>query len=108
MNRLRHIFSKINSSSGVFLTLVVVFIYFSFYAIKGDRGLIKYMNLNKEVRQARQINKEYALEKETWNDKVKRLSSESLDLDTLDEQARLVLNLVDPKEFIILDSDLEE
>ena len=88
--------------------ILVVFIYFTFYAIKGDRGLLKYLNLSKEVANAREISEKYALEKQQWDDKVKRLSPESLDLDTLDEQARVVLNMVGPKEFVILDSDLED
>jgi len=88
--------------------LVLVFVYFSFYAVKGERGLIKYVNLNKEVAKAREVSEKYAKEKEEWEDKVNRLSSEHLDLDTLDEQARLVLNMVGPKEFVILDSDLED
>lgn len=108
MLKLRHIFLKINSSSGLFLVLLLVFIYFSFYAVKGERGLLKYMSLSKEVATARKISAQVSQERQEWDDKVKRLSSESLDLDTLDEQARLVLNMVGPKEFVILDSDLDE
>jgi hypothetical protein len=36
------------------------------------------------------------------------MKSEHLDLDMLDQQARLVLNMVGEKEFVILDSDLDE
>ena len=108
MNKIYTFFSKVKSSSGFFLMLLFVFIYFTFYAIKGDRGLIKYMSLNREVAKARQVSEKYAQEKAEWDNKVKRLSSDSLDLDTLDEQARLVLNMVGPKEFVILDSDLQD
>ncbi len=108
MHKFWHMLTRIYSSSGIFFVLVLVFIYFSFYAVRGDRGLIRYMNLTREVATARQISAEYANQKEEWSDKVKRLSSESLDLDMLDEQARVVLNMVGPKEFVILDSDLEE
>lgn len=108
MNRLWHILSKMKSSSGFFMMLVLVTLYFSFYAVRGERGLLKYMALSKEVEQARDLEAKYAKEKDEWTDKVKRLSPESLDLDALDVQARLVLNMVGEKEFVILDSDLSE
>jgi len=108
MHKFWHMLTRVYSSSGIFFVLVLVFIYFSFYAVRGDRGLIRYMNLTREVASARRVSAEYANQKEEWSDKVKRLSSESLDLDMLDEQARVVLNMVGPKEFVILDSDLEE
>ena len=108
MNKVADLFVKVKSSSGVFIVLVLIFLYFSFYAVKGDRGLIRYMNLNKEVEKARLLSEKYAAEKQTWDNKVKRLSSENLDLNLLDEQARIVLNMVGEKEFVILDSDLNE
>ena len=90
------------------MVLVLVTLYFSFYAVRGERGLLKYMALSKEVAEAHDLEAKYAKEKDEWTDKVKRLSSESLDLDMLDVQARLVLNMVGEKEFVILDSDLDE
>ena len=108
MSRFLSFLSKIKSSSGFFLVLVLVFVYFTFYAVKGERGLIKYMNLNKEVADARLMKQKYECEKNNWQEKVNRLSSQSLDLDMLDERARLVLNLAGEKEFVIFDSDLDE
>lgn len=108
MNRLKQFISKIKSSSGFFLLLVLVFVYFSFYAVRGERGLIKYVNLNKEVSDARLCAQKYALEKEEWTQKVNRLSNQNLDLDMLDERARLVLNMAGDKEFVIFDSDLDD
>lgn len=108
MNKIWHIISKIKSSSGFFLMLVLVFVYFSFYAVKGERGLIKYMNLSKEVADARLTQEKYAQEKEAWTEKCHRLESKNLDLDMLDERARLVLNMAGEKEFVIFDSDLDD
>ena len=108
MSRFLHVLSKIKSSSGFFLMLLLVFLYFSFYAVRGERGLLKYLVLNKEVAMARSLEERYIREKNEWDDKVKRLSSENLDLDMLDERARLVLNMAGEKEFVILDSDLDE
>ena len=108
MNRLTDIFSKIARSSGLFMVLVIVCLYFTFYAVKGERGLFRYWNLKQEISQAKQLQEKYDSEKNAWEDKVGRMKSEHLDLDMLDEQARLVLNMVGEKEFVILDSDLEE
>lgn len=108
MSKFTDIFSKITRSSGLFMVLVIVCLYFTFYAVKGERGLFRYWNLRQEISQAKQIEKKYNSEKNEWDDKVNRMSSEHLDLDMLDEQARLVLNMVGEKEFVILDSDLDE
>lgn len=108
MNKLTDIFSKIKSSSGFFMILIIVCLYFGFYAVKGERGLFRYWNLKEEVDQARQMQAKYDAEKNKWQDKVNRMSSKNLDLDMLDEQARLVLNMVGENEFVILDSDLDE
>ena len=107
MSRFFALLSKIKSSSGFFLVLVLVFVYFTFYAVKGERGLIKYINLNKEVSEARVTEEKYAREIEVWTDKCNRLSK-NLDLDMLDERARLVLNMAGDKEFVIFDSDLDD
>ncbi|MBO4294273.1 MAG: septum formation initiator family protein [Alphaproteobacteria bacterium] len=108
MNRLKQFISKIKSSSGFFLVLVLVSVYFTFYAVRGERGLIKYINLNKEVSDARASAEKYALEKQEWDQKVRRLSPQSLDLDMLEERARVVLNMAGDREFVIFDSDLED
>ena len=82
--------------------------YFSFYAVKGERGLMRYVYLTEEVGNARNIAQKYAKERQNWEEKVRLLSSESLDLDLLEERARIVLNMVGMDEFIILDEDNEE
>lgn len=86
------------------LLIILAFIYFSFYTIKGDRGLIRYMQLTDEVSAAYRESAKHAAEKAEWEEKVRLLSSESLDLDMLDERARVVLNMVGPQEFVILDN----
>ncbi len=108
MNKILNILAKGKNSSGILLILIMVCLYFIFYAVRGERGLIRYFNLTKEVSKARALEQQYTIEKQEWDDKVRRLSSDSLDLDMLDEQARLVLNMVGEKEFVILDSDSGE
>jgi cell division protein FtsB len=96
-------FGKIVRSSGPLLLIIGMFIYFSYFTIRGDRGLIRYVRLSDEVSQARQVSEKYATERADWEEKVKLLSPESLDLDMLDERAHIVLNMVGAQEFVILD-----
>lgn len=108
MNFITDVWSSIKSSSGFLLVTILTFIYFSFYTIKGERGFFRYMHLTEEVSQARVLSEKYAAERQEWENKVKLLSSESLDLDMLDERAREVLNFVGPKEFVILDEVVKD
>ena len=85
------------------LITILTFIYFSFYAVKGERGFLRYVYLTDEVKEARRAAEKYAAEKSEWEAKVKSLSPDSLDLDMLDERAHIVLNMVGKDEFIILD-----
>ncbi len=92
-------------SSGFIVLLIALFSYFSYFAVKGDRGFLKYMYLQDKVAQAEQINQNYDEQRREWEQKVRLLSSSSLDLDLLDERARTVLNMIGDDEFIIIDEE---
>lgn len=94
--------SKLKNSS-VLILFVLLFFYFSFHAISGDRGLFKYLYLQKEIVSAQSIADKYEYQKNKLEEKVKLLSSSSLDLDLLEERARVVLNFAADDEFVILD-----
>lgn len=85
------------------ITIFLIFVYFSFYTINGERGLLRYMYLSKEIKYAQSIADRYSREKQDLEQKVRLLSSSSLDLDLLEERARVVLNFTAPDEFVILD-----
>lgn len=89
--------------SGFVVLLMALFCYFAYFAVKGDRGFFKYMYLQDKVAEAEQINVNYDKQRQEWEQRVKLLSSTSLDLDMLDERARTVLNMIGKDEFIILD-----
>lgn len=91
--------------SGILLLLILLFFYFSFYTINGERGLRRYMYLQKELSYAEQVANQYNQQKLKMEEKVRLLSSTSLDLDMLDERARAVLNYAGNDEFILLDND---
>jgi len=92
-------------SSGFIVLLMALFSYFSYFAVKGDRGFLKYMYLQDKVAEAEQINQSYDKQRQDWEQKVKLLSANSLDLDLLDERARTVLNMIGNDEFIIIDEE---
>lgn len=92
-------------SSGLLIFCTLLSLYFIFHGISGERGLLKMLYLRNEIAEAEQIANIYHQEKTKLEEKVKLLSSSSLDLDLLDERARVVLNFVGKDEFIILDAD---
>ena len=92
-----------SKSSAVIMLLMFLCCYFSYFAIKGERGLLKYISLQEKVAEAEKLNVTYDNKRSEWEQKVKLLSSSSLDLDLLDERARVVLNVIGNNEFIIID-----
>lgn len=71
-------------------------------ALQGERGLRGWMDLQAEKHlRAAELNA-IAMENAKLQTQVLRLSDESLDLDFLDERARLVLGLMQPNEKIII------
>jgi len=96
---------KKSKSSAVLVLLILLSSYFSYFAIKGDRGYLKYLYLRNKVTEAEKMNASYDKRRAELEQKVKLLSSRSLDLDLLDERARAVLNVIGENEFIIIDDD---
>ena len=101
-----YIVSK-SKSSAVIVALMLLCAYFSYFAVRGDRGLLTYMSLQQKVAEAEKMSANYDRKREELEQKVNLLSSNSLDLDLLDERARAVLNVIGDNEFIIIDDDDE-
>lgn len=91
--------------SGVLIVFVMLFFYFSFYTINGERGLRRYLHLQQEISYAEKIADKYSKKKAELEAKVRLLSSDSLDLDMLDERARVILNYANDDEFVIIDRE---
>ncbi|MDO4975020.1 MAG: septum formation initiator family protein [Alphaproteobacteria bacterium] len=72
--------------------ILLVFIYFVFHALSGENGLRAYLVTKNQLKnQTEKLEKiEYALDSLKRN--VRLLSSESLDLDLLEERCRIILN----------------
>lgn len=90
-------------NSGFWIFGALLLVYFAFHAINGERGFLKYLYLRQEISEARKVAATYQNQKNKLEEKVKHLSNSSLDLDLLEERARVVLNLANSDEFILLD-----
>lgn len=77
--------------------------YFLIHAFHGDRGLIAWMHLQKEVAAAEETLAETHAVKRGMEKRIALLRSAHLDPDMLDERARLMAGLVRPDEIILID-----
>ena len=107
MNTLNDIMDKFKKS-GYMLVFGIFSFYFIVNAIKGDRGFFKYLYLKNKVENALAERERYALIKKDLERKVAMLSEQSLDLDYLEERAKIVLNMAGQSEYIILDKDIDK
>ena len=77
-------------------------VYFSYHAVVGSRGLLAWRQLNRDIQATEQELTAVRAKREELEDKVRRLRSDSLDPDLIDELARGRLSLAEPLDVIIL------
>jgi len=89
----------------LFLLFVIsffIFIYLFYFLLDGERGLIslyKIKNMNSEYK----INlHEFTMKNELLTDRIKRLKTDSIDLDFLDEQVRKKTGFLHDNELVII------
>lgn len=82
-----------------------LFAYFGYHAVEGDRGIIAWMLLNQQIREAQATERSLAGEREILERRVALLSPSSLDPDLLDERARVMLNLAHSDDVVIMRDD---
>jgi len=84
--------SKEKKSHVISATLfVLLFVYFCYHAISGDRGLLAFIQANKQVDALQKEADTVRAERLQLEHRVSLLKPDSLDLDMLDEQARKLL-----------------
>ncbi|QEX22253.1 septum formation initiator [Hypericibacter adhaerens] len=76
--------------------------YFGYHAIQGDRGLMAWLTLKQQLRQADAQLASLQAEQVALANRVQRMSPSTLDADLLDEQMRLMLNYARDDEVIIM------
>jgi cell division protein FtsB len=84
------------------LGCLFVISYFTYHGVEGDYGLFALGRLEDRVAALEQDIAETRAERERIGHLVALLRPESLDRDMLDERARHALNLVGPKDLVIM------
>ena len=87
------------------LYLLITFfisIYLVYFLINGQRGLLRYFYLTKQNQEYSQTLVKLKVENQYYNDRIKRLQPNTVDLDFLDEQVRKNLGLIDKNEIVII------
>lgn len=75
--------------------------YFAYHTVQGDRGLLAYWRMSQEVGRAQTTLNAINKDRETLEQRVSLLRAKGLDLDMLDQQARLLFNLLDRDDLLI-------
>jgi len=92
------------SLSQSLLTLVTfgLFVYFAYHLVHGDRGYFALRGLEKKLVTAELKLEQKKDDRQKLENRVKRLRPNSLDLDMLDERARVTLGFMKPEEKVII------
>lgn len=81
-----------------------LFMYFTFHLMHGDRGYFALRGVNQKLATAEQKHARLLDERLVLENRVKLLRPGSLDLDMLDERARVVLGYASPAERVIIEA----
>ncbi len=89
--------------SGALFAVVVIALmgYLTFAALQGEHGLFRLFQIEAQEKRLRTELATLRTDREAVANKARRLSTETLDLDLLDEQARRTLGLARPDEILI-------
>lgn len=82
--------------------LLFLILYFLYYGINGSNGLLNLIKFNDELKTKEKILFKLEVEKNFLQVKNNGLYSKTLDLDILEEQAKLVLGYADKNEIVVL------
>lgn len=94
------------SVSGFLLSFLSfgLFFYFAYHLAHGDRGYFALKGLEKKLAAAEAKYESKLAERVALENRVRLLRPDSLDLDMLDERARVVLGFVKPNEIVVVSS----
>lgn len=92
---------RVFKGTGIILFGIVFSIYFSYHLLNGKRGVFAYQELSKEVAMLKTVAYETETKKLAVANKIERLSADNLDLDLLDESARVVLSMSLEGEYVV-------
>ncbi len=95
---------KNNISKNLFVSYVtgsLLLFYFLFITVFGEKGLIKYFELKKQIKSKEIVKFELQNKIKTKKAMVNGMDPENLDLDLVDEESRKVLGYVGKNEVVI-------
>ena len=75
--------------------------YFIYHAVQGDRGILAWLRVNQQLDAAQLELAKSTTDRAALEQRVALLSNSSLDLDMLEERARVMLNFSDPNDLVI-------
>jgi len=78
--------------------------YFAYHLVEGDRGLVAWGRLTQQLHEQTDLAATVHADRMEEQRRVSLLQPMHLDPDLLDEQARSALNLAEPDEVVLLDS----
>ena len=81
---------------------VMALVYFAYHTVQGDRGLVAWWRLNREIHSAEATLSDLRDQQQALQHKASLLSPDHLDPDMLEERARLMLDLGRPDDIIVL------
>ena len=82
--------------------LACIAIYFSYYAVEGDRGIRAWLTLRQDLAEARELGTALARERARLERDVVLLRPDSLDPDMLEERARILLNFGAADDYVVI------
>jgi len=94
---------RVRSVVGPLLGLSAV-AYFAYHTVEGDRGLLAWWHLNRDIRVAEATLGDLKLERDALDRRTRLLRPERLDPDMLEERARAMDDLGHDDEVVILRS----
>ncbi|HYE87987.1 MAG TPA: septum formation initiator family protein [Vicinamibacterales bacterium] len=92
--RARHVVGPIMGSALV--------VYIAYNTVQGDRGMIAYWQLTKQVEQAKTLRADLDQQRQRLENRVTLMYPQSLDPDMLDERARFMLGYSRPDEYVVI------
>ena len=82
----------------------LLFAYFMFHAIQGDRGFFAWVQMKQRIAYASSELAASEAKRLTWERRIALLQDDRLDRDMLDEQVRRLTGLGSRNEFVIIDA----
>lgn len=86
----------------LFLIGLCLCVYFSYHTLSGNRSIVKFYSLEKQIETLSQKNDDVLAEKENLQKKVVMMRPGQVDKDLLEEQVRLKLGYRASNEMVIL------